>query len=441
MLPRYHRYVLGDLLRMFAIAGLILTGLAFLAGIAIYAIAGIQSVRLLKLIPIIIPDRLVFTLPLALLAACTLVYSRLSADNEILALKASGIPASTLLIPAYVLAIPLAIFSIALQGWICPEAEFQKRNIKKAVLDTLEEYLLSGQRSLSLGDVRLHWEDFRIVEDKPLSGPPRPRWLLDRVEFEDRRKGILRRIKAAQAEIYRTSAIDEEGDAVTSLVFDLTNVEFLTFDSPGNPQGSHAAFFRDTFLLTSSQVRRPGEMDTPTLRAYLDSQRNDVLAEAVAALRRRLAGLGTKLTSAAARDPESEAREILQAAERFQRRMPRPPAAILQELSSRTRTVGNELKDIRKASLDLYQRDVLSFGFLLIPPVCLTLCISAGRRQPAALGLTLAVFLGLFLIPTLGIRSLAVQTTFPLGPGFAIWLPTLATAAVAAWLFRRHVWK
>src|ERR1700731_4182067 len=51
----------------------------------------VPMVYLLPLIPYVVPFSLIFTIPWGLLAAILLLFGRLSADNELIALRANGV--------------------------------------------------------------------------------------------------------------------------------------------------------------------------------------------------------------------------------------------------------------------------------------------------------------------------------------------------------------
>ena len=76
-----------------------------------------------------IPVLLGYTLPIACLTAIILAFSRLSADNEILAIRASGIYLKNILLPLFMVGIILSLFSILLNERIIPYAHYQQRKL------------------------------------------------------------------------------------------------------------------------------------------------------------------------------------------------------------------------------------------------------------------------------------------------------------------------
>jgi lipopolysaccharide export system permease protein len=87
-----HRMILSELLKVFFMALVGLTGLILIAGIISEAMKnGLGPAQILVVIPLLLPSLLPYTVPTTTLFATCIVYGRLSADNEILALKAAGV--------------------------------------------------------------------------------------------------------------------------------------------------------------------------------------------------------------------------------------------------------------------------------------------------------------------------------------------------------------
>jgi lipopolysaccharide export system permease protein len=95
------RYVLLELLRVFALSLTAITGILVMAGIVAEASQqGLGPAQIIKLLPLLIPETLPYTIPATTLFAVSVVYGRLSNDNEITAIKSAGIPISKVLWPA-----------------------------------------------------------------------------------------------------------------------------------------------------------------------------------------------------------------------------------------------------------------------------------------------------------------------------------------------------
>ncbi len=98
------RMILIELLKIFFLALIGLTGIILLAGVISEAMKnGFGPMQILACIPLLLPSLLPYTVPTTTLFATCIVYGRLSADNEILALKSAGIHIVHVISPALIL--------------------------------------------------------------------------------------------------------------------------------------------------------------------------------------------------------------------------------------------------------------------------------------------------------------------------------------------------
>ncbi len=81
---------------------------------------GVPLLVLLQFLLYLMPDILTFTAPLALLCSCVLVFSRLSADNEITAMRASGISLWQIVSPGLLISVVLSVVCMLLHTTISP---------------------------------------------------------------------------------------------------------------------------------------------------------------------------------------------------------------------------------------------------------------------------------------------------------------------------------
>ncbi len=131
------RYVLADLMKVFAVALAALTATILLVGVVREAVAqGLPPVAVLRLIPYILPEALRYSVPVTLLLAVTTVYSRMSGFNEVVALKALGISPSVLLTPAIALAFALSLGSVWLNDI---SGSWGRTGVERVVCEELED--------------------------------------------------------------------------------------------------------------------------------------------------------------------------------------------------------------------------------------------------------------------------------------------------------------
>jgi len=92
---------------------------------------GVSVTTVGKAFMLMIPVFLGYTIPIACLIAVIMAFSRFSADNEILALRASGIHLRRLLMPLVILGFIVSLFMIVLNERVIPYAHHEQRRILK----------------------------------------------------------------------------------------------------------------------------------------------------------------------------------------------------------------------------------------------------------------------------------------------------------------------
>jgi len=106
---------------------------------------GVEGIDILKLFLTYIPYLLSYTIPMSLLSATLLTFSRLSADGEIITLRASGINISRLTIPIIIVGLIFSLGNIILNDQILPKARFAARKIVAEIgTKNPESYLEPG---------------------------------------------------------------------------------------------------------------------------------------------------------------------------------------------------------------------------------------------------------------------------------------------------------
>lgn len=142
------RYVMLEMLKVFTVTLAGLTLLLVLVGVIQEAIRMNLSVGpTLRLLPYVLPNALAFAIPAAILFTVCMVYGRMSADNEVVALKSLGISPAVILMPGLVLAFILSLVAV----WLNDVAfSWGHAGIQRVVLQSVEEIaygMLRSQRS------------------------------------------------------------------------------------------------------------------------------------------------------------------------------------------------------------------------------------------------------------------------------------------------------
>ena len=106
---------------------------------------GVDIKLVSRLFLYLIPFLLSYTIPMSILTGVLLVFGRLSGDNEIIAIRASGINIYRLSVPLLMVGLLFSLFSIVLADKIIPQMHFESRKIIKNIgVKTPAAYLEPG---------------------------------------------------------------------------------------------------------------------------------------------------------------------------------------------------------------------------------------------------------------------------------------------------------
>ena len=131
------RYVLGEILRAFALALTTMTVIFVLFMVMAEAgKIGLTPSDIAQLIPYVIPGTLPYTAPVSLLFAVTVVYGRLASDNEIIAVKTAGVSAMKMIWPAIIIGGALSLTLLQLSQAFIPHSNY---NAKVSIYKNFEE--------------------------------------------------------------------------------------------------------------------------------------------------------------------------------------------------------------------------------------------------------------------------------------------------------------
>jgi lipopolysaccharide export system permease protein len=94
---------------------------------------GVQIFYVLKLLLFLVPYLLSYTIPMAALCAAILVFGKLSNDNEITAMKASGLSLYRIAAPILVIGLVLSTYSLYMNDKLVPKAHLQTRKTMRDI--------------------------------------------------------------------------------------------------------------------------------------------------------------------------------------------------------------------------------------------------------------------------------------------------------------------
>ena len=130
------RYIGGQLLKTFSISLVVFTFILFMGNvirILDMLERGVAWNLLSKLLLSFIPYLLVFSIPMSILTASLLIFGRLSADNEITAMRACGISYLGIFRSGILLALALTVVSGVVNVVLAPRAHYAMRRLRSQV--------------------------------------------------------------------------------------------------------------------------------------------------------------------------------------------------------------------------------------------------------------------------------------------------------------------
>ncbi|MCH8151546.1 MAG: LptF/LptG family permease [Planctomycetes bacterium] len=177
-----YRYMLGELLRVFALCAAVLV-MVIAFGAAIKPLAAddlIGPLQTAKYIMLAIVPMLQFALPFAAGFAATMVFHRMTSDNEILAAAAAGISYRRILLPIVALGAALVIVMVLLTQWVIPRFwGLMHHNLATGVTNVFQASIDKGL-PFQIGDLQI-WADRLRVQHHPQDTDAQTRLILFRV--------------------------------------------------------------------------------------------------------------------------------------------------------------------------------------------------------------------------------------------------------------------
>jgi lipopolysaccharide export system permease protein len=129
----YEKYILKKLIVVFLLTVVFFTAILFIFNvfrIAKHVAAGLQISLVLKLFFYLVPSLIGFSIPFAALVACLLVYGKLSAQNEILALRASGVSLYRTASAMVMLGVGTFLLAAFVFGVVSPKGKLAVRKLR-----------------------------------------------------------------------------------------------------------------------------------------------------------------------------------------------------------------------------------------------------------------------------------------------------------------------
>jgi lipopolysaccharide export LptBFGC system permease protein LptF len=205
-----YRYLMGQLLRVFALCASVLV-LVIAFGAAIKPLAGddlIGPLQTAKYIMLAGVPMLQFALPFSAGFAATIVLYRMTTDNEILAAAVGGISYRRILLPIAGLGLVLLIIMVLLTQWVIPRFWALMDGLITRDVTRMVQASIDKGTPVQLGNVQIH-ADRLLIQENPADTEAETRLVLFRVVAAelDRSKRIVTEVAARQAvvDVHRRS--------------------------------------------------------------------------------------------------------------------------------------------------------------------------------------------------------------------------------------------
>jgi lipopolysaccharide export LptBFGC system permease protein LptF len=137
-----HRYIFSSILKTFVVCFLLMLFIFSLGAAFRLLRADVSGVQFFRMLPVAVLYTLPYILPVNLLVAVSLTYGRLVANQELLAMKASGISPLQIMLPGFLPGLLLTLLTVPLEASLLPTLHWQQSRLAGAVI---EEFLSLGK--------------------------------------------------------------------------------------------------------------------------------------------------------------------------------------------------------------------------------------------------------------------------------------------------------
>ncbi len=152
------RYIFREMGKTFLLTAIALTGVLGLGGgvVQIIKLGDVGAGQLVQVLLLMMPLAVALTLPIAALFSAAATYGRLSADNEFVACRSSGINLHVLFLPAVALSLASAAVTFVLSNFLIPGMVRNLNEFLFADITTIVQRKLDTPGGLKLGAHRFY---------------------------------------------------------------------------------------------------------------------------------------------------------------------------------------------------------------------------------------------------------------------------------------------
>ncbi len=155
-----NRYIVFEIAKVFLVTLSAMTALMILVGVVQEAVReNLTPLTILQLIPYVLPNALCFAIPGTILFSTCMVLGRMSASNEIIAIKSMGISPIVAIWPVLVMSFCLSLVTLCLNDLA---VSWGRKGVYRVVLHSVEKTIyavLNTQRNYQNGRVSIYVDD------------------------------------------------------------------------------------------------------------------------------------------------------------------------------------------------------------------------------------------------------------------------------------------
>ena len=397
------RYVFGAFLSSFFLAFLVLSfvlTIGLMVQIVGYMLNGIPVGLVGEFALVSFPETMQWTIPLGLLVASILVFSRLSADSEIAAMRACGINLLTVMRWPLFFAAFCTLVCLFINNEIVPRGHEVRRNLKcRLSVGAGLELLEPGRMIDDFPKVRIFFEE------------KEGNWLKDLIVLDYTNPKLDRMVTASKALVS-----SDERDVVLDL-HGMT-VDPIDEDNPGMARAARVQYRIKDALKATDYKRKEKDLRFFEILREIRQARIDVS------------------DPLAAKERKAQEKRAKQAASRKSRR-----AETIQEPMSPERELKVLKKSLRRylstLRTEFQKRMVFAFASICFVLIGVPLGIRAQRRESTiGMAISLATALTYYLVVIL---MTSVAKNDALHPYVLIWLPVIVCFALASHLIPKNL--
>lgn len=282
----------GSFFSSFVLAFLVLSfvlTIGLMVQIVGYILDGVPMSLVGEFAAVCFPETLQWTMPLAILVSSVLVFSRMSADSEIAAMRACGVNVFSVIKWPIIFGLGCAMLGVWINNEIVPRGHEVRRTLKKKVSIT------TGLEVLEPG---------RIIDDFPkvkiYFGAKEGNWLYDLIVMDYSNKDVERMITASKA------LVTSEGRDVSLDLYNMT-VDPVDAEHPTMARANRFQYFIKDALKEKKYSKKLKDLRTVELLASLKKMQEEVASvkrhkheegkrEMLKALRKEYSKTGTEFS-------------------------------------------------------------------------------------------------------------------------------------------------